>query len=227
MGLLDLLLPQRCAGCGTEGSALCGACRLGFVRLTEPLCARCGAPVAWPVSRCRECAGRRIGFARARAAVAYEGAATRLVWAWKQAGRRTLTAEVAEIVSEAVSAPAADAVAFVPPVRARELWRGHNPAQELALELSEAWGIPALALLERAEGRPQRGLRPAERRRNVAGAFTAADRAPATVVLVDDVYTTGATVSAAAQALRRGGAVRVEVVTFARALRDGRSGTQR
>jgi predicted amidophosphoribosyltransferase len=130
-------------------------------------------------------------------------------------------------VCEAVAAPAADTVAFVPPVRARELWRGHNPARELALGLSDAWGIPARALLERAEGRPQRGLQPAERRRNVAGAFMATARVPAAVALVDDVYTTGATVSAAAQALRQGGAVRVEVVAFARALRDGRSGTRR
>lgn len=133
---------------------------------------------------------------------------------------------IADIVAEAVAVPAADALVPVPPVRARELWRGHNPARGLALALGQAWGIPAVSLLVRAEGRPQRGLRPHERRRNVAGAFTAAGRAPAIVLLIDDVYTTGATVSAAAQALRRGGAVRVEAVTFARALRDGRSGAR-
>jgi predicted amidophosphoribosyltransferase len=129
------------------------------------------------------------------------------------------------VVSSAIAAPAADAIAFVPPVRARELWRGHNPAKGLALELSRTWGLPALTLLARTEGRPQRGLRPGERRRNVAGVFRPIGRVPATVVLVDDVYTTGATVSAAAQALRRGGAGRVEVVTFARTLRGGVSRT--
>jgi ComF family protein len=223
VGILDLLLPERCAACGREGPALCEACRSSLTRLTEPLCARCGAPVAWPVARCRECAGRRVAFERARAAVGYEGAAVRLVWAWKQAGRRGLTPLVADIVAGAVAPPAVDAVLPVPPVRARELWRGHNPAQGLALALSRAWGIPAADLLARSEGRPQRGLGPRERRRNVEGVFAARGRVPAAVLLVDDVYTTGSTASAAAQALRRAGAVRVEIVTFARALRDGRS----
>jgi predicted amidophosphoribosyltransferase len=65
----------------------------------------------------------------------------------------------------------------------------------------------------------QRGLPLAERRRNVAGAFVPAARAPATVVLVDDVYTSGATANAAASALRKAGARRVEIVTFARTIR--------
>jgi predicted amidophosphoribosyltransferase len=75
--------------------------------------------------------------------------------------------------------------------------------------------------------RPQRGLLLAERRRNVAGAFRAVGRAAATVVLVDDVYTSGATATAAASALRQAGARSVEVVTFARALRDRASAPRR
>ena len=72
----------------------------------------------------------------------------------------------------------------------------------------------------RAPGRAaQKGLTLAERRKNVRGAFAATGPVPRTVVLVDDVYTSGATVSAAATALRKGGARRVEVVTFARAVR--------
>ena len=65
----------------------------------------------------------------------------------------------------------------------------------------------------------QRGLKQAERRRNVAGAFLAGEGVPPRITLVDDVYTTGATVDAAASALRKGGARRVEVVTFARTIR--------
>jgi predicted amidophosphoribosyltransferase len=75
-------------------------------------------------------------------------------------------------------------------------------------------------LLRRKPGRaPQKGLTLVERRRNVRGAFAAIEAVPTTIVLVDDVYTSGATVSAAATALRKGGARRVEVVTFARAVR--------
>ena len=82
------------------------------------------------------------------------------------------------------------------------------------------WGMPCEPLLGRArDGRRQRGLTLAERRRNVAGAFTSLRGIVGPVVLVDDVYTTGATVSAAAASLRAAGASRVDVVAFARAIR--------
>ena len=221
MSLLDLLLPERCAACGHEGAALCWSCHAALVRLREPLCERCGAPVAWPVARCLECAGRRLGFARARSAVAYEGVAVRVVRAWKQGSRRGLVRLAAEVVCEVLPRPSADAVAFVPAVLARELWRGHNPAARLAGELAQSWDLPLLSLLRRTTAaRPQRGLQLAERRRNVAGSFAPRAPAPASLILVDDVYTSGATVAAAATALRLAGAQRVEAVTFARALRD-------
>ena len=220
MALLELLLPERCAGCGLDGSAFCGRCRGSLVPIREPLCGCCGAPVAWPVARCRECAGRRLDFARARSAVAYDGVAVRLIGAWKQAGRRSLARLAADIVCEVVARPAADAIAFVPAVRERELWRGHNPARKLAGELARRWDLPLLPLLARTSSpRPQRGLPLAARRRNVRGSFRPISSVPASVVLVDDVYTSGATVAAAARELRRAGATRVEVVTLARALR--------
>ncbi len=88
------------------------------------------------------------------------------------------------------------------------------------MELGARWQLPVASLLARAHGvAPQRGLPLAERRRNVRGVFQATGQAPRAVVLVDDVYTSGATVSAAATALRKAGARRVEVVTFARAAR--------
>ena len=108
---------------------------------------------------------------------------------------------------------------FVPPDPERGRDRGHHPAEALARELSARWDVPVLSLLARTSGRArQRGLTLSERRANVRGAFTAA-RSPPAIVLVDDVYTTGATANAAASALRRAGARRVEVVTFARAVR--------
>ncbi len=100
------------------------------------------------------------------------------------------------------------------------LWRGRDPAQALADALAREWGHASTALLGRAGGGGrQRGLDALERQTNVVGAFRASKAVPATVCLIDDVYTTGATASAAAAALRAGGACRVEVVTFARAVR--------
>jgi predicted amidophosphoribosyltransferase len=214
--VLDLLLPQRCVVCGAAGRQLCGACRDGLPRLEPPLCACCGAATSWPVRRCRECAGRRLAFASARAAVAYDDAVRRLVAGWKERGLRTLADEAAALLPDAHG----DVVTYVPPDASRRLQRGYHPAERLAHAAAERWDLPCEPLLERTgRSRRQRGLSLPERRRNVGGAFRAR-AAAGSVVLVDDVYTTGATASEAAFALRTGGARRVDVVTFARAVRS-------
>jgi predicted amidophosphoribosyltransferase len=213
--LLELLLPLRCVVCAQPGARLCGRCRDALPRLPPPLCACCGAPVAWPVARCRECAGRRLAFVSACAAAPYDEDIRRLVRRWKEGGLRRLADDIAAVVAARVPAPSVEAVTFVPaePWRARR--RGHQPAERLARALAEHWQLPCVAALRRVDGgRRQRGLRAAERRRNPR--FAALGRG-SSFVLVDDVYTTGATASAAAAAL----AGHVEVVTFARALRTG------
>ena len=109
---------------------------------------------------------------------------------------------------------------FVPADHDRRLERGHAPPQALAAALAERWSLPLAELLVRARRLPrQRGLSLAERRRNVAGAFVADGNVPRSVCLVDDVYTTGATVNACCSALRRQGAREVHVVSLARAVR--------
>lgn len=219
--LLDLVLPRRCVVCLGPAQALCHSCTERLRRLGEPRCERCGAPTAWPVERCRECSGRRIAFATARAAVAYDDAARLLVAAWKERGLRRVAALAAEIVCEVVPRPSAYTLSFVPADPNRRLGRGYNPAESLALEIGARWDLPVARLLTRRHGVvPQRGLPLAERRRNVRDVFRASDDAPRALVLVDDVYTSGATVSAAATALRKAGARRVDVVTFARAVRS-------
>ena len=218
--MLDLVLPQRCLVCAAAGRQLCGDCRSSLPRIEPPLCECGGAPTAWPVERCRECSGRRLGFATARAAVAYDAAVRRLVAGWKERGLRTLAGEAAVIVAERVARPDDAVLTFVPADPGRRLHRGHNPAERLAEALSDVWALPCQPLLTRVAGRQrQRGLSLAERRRNVSGAFATRATPGSSVVLVDDVYTSGATAAAAATALRREGAPRVDVVSFARAIR--------
>ena len=122
---------------------------------------------------------------------------------------------------EAVEPPAADVITHIPPDPDRLLRRGHHPAAQLARQLGHAWQTDAAALLIRthAGGRRQTELSRRDRLRNARGAYVAVVAAPRRVVLVDDVYTTGATVAAAAAALTRAGAKRVDVVTFARTVR--------
>jgi ComF family protein len=217
---LDLLLPQRCLVCAVPGGVVCTGCLVALPRLEPPCCGRCGAPTAWPVTRCRECQGR-IAFASARAAVAYDESVRKVVAGWKESGLRRLAGLAADLVVERVERPDADALAPVPADVERRLRRGHHPAAALADELGRRWRLPVKPLLRRTRAGPrQRGLSRAARRTNVAGAFAPARPPPARVVLVDDVYTSGATAAAAASALRRAGARRVEIVTFARALRD-------
>ena len=218
--MLDLLLPQRCGVCALPGTSFCAGCRRALVRLVPPVCERCGSPGAWPVRRCPECAGRRLRFASARAALVYESRARALVGGWKERGRRDLSKVVAELVAEVLPPPAADALTFVPGDRDRLLYRGHAPPERLAWELGRLWALPVRPFLVRSRHLPrQRGLSFAQRRSNVAGAFAAIARVPGRVVLVDDVYTTGSTVNACATALRQAGAERVDVVCLARAVR--------
>ena len=218
--MLDLLLPQRCLVCLRPGGQVCATCTAALRRIVPPLCACCGAPSAWPLLRCTECMGRRLAFVRARAAVEYDAPVRRVVSAWKERGLRRLAAWAAAVLADSIPRPEADLLTFVPPDRDRLLERGHHPAEALARELARTWGIGVRPLLARARGSPrQRALTRVERQSNVATRFAAAGPVPVRVVLVDDVYTTGATADAAASGLRGAGAVEVEVVTFARTIR--------
>src|SRR5206468_5208806 len=114
--LLDLLLPICCVVCGAGGGEeLCAGCRESLPLLEPPLCERCGAPTAWPVSRCRECSGRRLAFASARAAVEYDDRVRRLVAAWKERGLRRLAAEAADAIAAGVEPPGVSMLTYVPP----------------------------------------------------------------------------------------------------------------
>jgi predicted amidophosphoribosyltransferase len=220
MGLLGLVLPSCCAGCGVPGASLCERCLASIVRIGPPVCERCGCPGAWPVRRCVECTGRRLGFVRARAAIVYDGRVRPLVSAWKERGRRDLVQPFAALVEEVVARPEADVVTFVPGDRERGRARGHVPAARLARALGDRWDLPTDGLLARSgPSTRQAGLPRAQRRANVRGLFVARRDVGGRIVLVDDVYTTGATAAACATALRRAGARSVEVVCLARAVR--------
>lgn len=220
MGVLGLVLPSRCAVCDVPGPALCASCAAALVRIGPPVCERCGCPGAWPVRRCVECSGRRLAFARARGAIVYDARARRLVSAWKERGRRDLAAALAALVVDVVARPSVDLLTFVPGDRERGRQRGHVPGARLAAALGGLWDIPVTGVLDRrGSSKRQATLPRAARRANVRDAFSTSQRAPPRIAVVDDVYTTGATLSACATELRRAGARHVEGVCLARAVR--------
>jgi ComF family protein len=152
--------------------------------------------------------------------VTLAGPAHALVRAWKDRGMRSAAEVAAALVVDVVEAPPALAVLVpVPALRARAAWRGGDGAASLAAALADAWQHELAGPLRRDGSRPQRGLDRDERRRNARAQFRAVGAVSGHVVLIDDVYTTGATADVCARLLRRAGADRVDVVTFARVVR--------
>jgi ComF family protein len=214
VSLFRLALPRRCAACRRPGEWLCDDCGQRVRALAAPLCERCGAPTALSVSTCRACARLRW-LTTARSALWLEGPVLDVVARWKR-GEISPVRLAGAFVAHELPRPPVEALAVVPAVRDRRLLRGADPPAELARELGRWWDLPVAPLVTRTRGvRPQRGLDARARRRNVRDAF-AARAGPRSVALVDDVYTTGATVDECARALLRAGAGQVHVVTLAR-----------
>ena len=225
---LDFALPPRCAGCGTivgDVHSFCTDCWKEVEFLGESGCSTCGLPLqATEQTTCAACLAKPPRVARTRAAVAYgelsRSLAIRLKYGRKVAIARTMARYMAPLVN-----PEGDRLLVPVPLHRTRLWsRGFNQSALVARELSRRLGVATdpLALRRTRRTPPLKGMSPLQRRKTVAGAFRVPDKATIagkTIILIDDVLTTGSTADACARALKRAGAARVELVSWARVVK--------
>lgn len=219
------LLPAECLLCreavqGSDRDALvCELCRARWRRVPPPWCTRCGQPGLEGIA-CRVCVDWPAALGRVRSAVWLEGGAREVVHALKYEGWWRVAGAMAAAMRGLEPLTGRLFLVPIPLGRARLRARGYNQAERLAAALGGLSGAPVRGplLRRRRETPTQTALTPEARRANVAGAFAGgAGARGARCVLVDDVFTTGATLAAAAEALAAAGAASVEAVSFARA----------
>jgi ComF family protein len=229
-GVLDMLTPSQCLGCGTavgEPTSLCVPCWSKLQQLDDPVCDMLGTPFAYdqgPGMLSAAALADPPEWERSRAAVIFDEASRGLVHALKYEDRQEAGLLMARMMARAGRHLLAEADMIVPvPLYRWRLWRRRfNQSAFLAQRLSKISGKPwkPELLLRQRRTRSQVGLDLSERRRNVRGAFVLAaggvgELTNRNVLLVDDVRTTGATAEACALALKKAGAAKVSLLTFA------------
>lgn len=239
---INIFFPPLCPLCEkemVEPRGLCAACSAGITAIKGPACSTCGLPFAATGGSdhlCTECTGAKIPFITARSAVVYKGAAVDGVHLFKYRDRFSLARPFGLMLASAARASISgasrvgltggstqlrlDAIVPVPLHIKRLRARGYNQSLLLARAASKELGVEvyASALKRTRHTRPQIELKHEDRRRNVRGAFTthgARALSGKNVLLVDDVYTTGATIAECSRVLKKAGA-RVLVATLAR-----------
>lgn len=231
-GLFSLLFPDECRVCGAplrriSRIPVCPECLQGLAPLNaEYFCVSCHTPFlnAFPLDESGRCALCRLGvngYDAAYAYGAYEGTLRKLIHLFKYDRIRPLARPLGEFLIQVLPRDQRIDLVVPMPLHWRKRWqRGFNQSDLLARVVASRWNVPVGRVVRRRRfTAPQAGLSHARRRTNVAGAFRLRRGASVRglrLLLVDDVLTTGSTASACAQALKRGGAGHITLVTLAR-----------
>ncbi len=222
---LQMVYPEgiKCSLCGKElfeetRFSLCPSC---LPDLVVKSCLRCGRSMKNDADYCLDCQNYPPAFDRAYAPCVFEGNAVRLIHKLKYGNERYLAKYLARYMYDCLAEKdfLPDAVTFVPMHKRRKRERGYNQAEELAKEVARLIGVENAELILRTKYSANLARMSArERREAVKDTFSAKEGVELkgkSVLLIDDVFTTGATSGACAEILKRQGAIRVEVLTFA------------
>lgn len=230
-GALDFLLPPLCFGCAGEvevQGGLCPPCWAGLNFITRPYCVSCGFPFSHDMPEgvlCASCHQQKPRFEAARSAFAYNHDSRPIVLSFKHGGRTEGLSTMAKWLAQASAEfiKEVDVIIPVPLHGLRLLSRKFNQSALLADALSGLSGVPANPfILKRVKNtKTQGGLTRAQREKNVRAAFAVDEKAKInlkgkTALLIDDVFTTGATVDNCTLALQKAGAKTIYVLTLAR-----------
>ena len=223
---LQLMFPRRCPVCDgivqPSGEMICIGCLPKLKLLTPPWCLQCGKKLRDEGDYCQECRGGKRSFSRGRSLYEYDSAAASL-YRFKYKGRREYAAfyggQTVEYLGEFIRVVQPDAIIPIPLHRKRRAKRGYNQAELLAREIGKRMGIPVRTklLLRVKNTAPLKQLNPHERQNNLKKAFLIAENDVKlnTILLVDDIFTTGSTMDEAARTLRNAGVENICYVTLA------------
>jgi ComF family protein len=219
---LDILFPRYCVGCGKEGSFICDSCLRLQPLIMNPICPLCGRPQASGML-CSDCIRWKADIDGIRSPFRFEGVIQQAVYQLKYRNLRSIAPMLAGFLYDFMKTNPVqgDVLVPVPLHKSRNRERGYNQSTLLAKELAKLSGLLLIqnSLVKHKKSIPQaRSANVEERKKNVSGVFSVCDGRlkGKTVILIDDVSTSGATLDACAGVLKKAGAVSVWGLTLAR-----------
>lgn len=226
--LLDLLFPRECPVCGNivipKGKDICDLCKNEFVQIQSPYCLKCGKPLSDDgIEYCIGCREKSHDFDEGRAAFLYNDAMRKSIYRFKYNNKseyaRYYGLAISEILGNKIKSYNADALIPVPMYKRKERKRGYNQAYLIAKEISRQIDVPVKAdvVIRKRSTKIMRSLGAKEREKNIKKAFKLRKDSVKlnNVVIVDDIYTTGATADAVAASLKAGGVKKVYIIALA------------
>lgn len=223
-GVLGMFYPARCAVCdhvlpdGTRG--VCDRCVTSLEYVREPKCCRCGKPLETESEYCQDCQGKKVSFQYGYALFVYDSMLQESIARFKYHGRKEYAVFYAQAMNNTygnwIDSVKPDVLVPVPVHQNRLKKRGYNQAALLARELGRLTNIPVAEhlLIRKKDTLPQKELSERERKQNLQDAFALGERQELNllqecVIIIDDIYTTGATLEECSRVLKQVGIQRI------------------